>query len=106
MGEACIHNAVVNYGLPCNAGNKELRTLQFNIIMVYVWLLIPTSPMKLPLPLVYPTYTILVESTAIAADAVITVLKNSSRGDPATGYPGAVVLAATLPRGGLNWQTL
>jgi len=61
--------------------------------------------MKLPLLLVYPTYTILVESTVIAADAVITVLRNSSRGDPATGYPGAGFLASILPRGGLNWQT-
>ena len=50
----------------------------------------------------YPTYTILVESTVIAADAVINVLKNSSRGDPATGYPGSGALASTLPRGGLN----
>jgi len=62
--------------------------------------------MKLPLLLVYPTYTILVESTVIAADAVITELRNSSRGDPATGYPGAGFLASTSPRGGLNWQTL
>jgi len=55
---------------------------------------------------VYPTYTILVESTVIAADAVISVSPKSSSCDPATGYPGPRNLASTLPRGGLNWQTL
>ena len=73
--------------------------------MVYMWLLIPTSPMKLPLLLVYPTYTILVEPTVIAADAVITVSPKSSRDDLTTGYPGSGALASTSPRGGLNWQT-
>jgi len=100
-----LHNTVVNLW-STNGGNIEVRTLRFNCMhMVYVCLLIPTSPMKLPLSLVYPTYTILVESTVIAADAVITVLRNSSRGGPTTGYPGAGFLASTSPRGGLNWQT-
>jgi len=70
--------------------------------------LILTSPMKLPLLLVYPTYTILVESTVIAADAVITVPPKSSRVDPTTGDPGSarsVVPSSALPRAGLNWHS-
>jgi len=56
--------------------------------------------------LVYPAYTILVESIVIAADAVISVSPKSSRGDPTTGDPGtAGSVVSTLPRAGVNWHT-